>query len=61
MIFYELFHGHENMSHVMCSDCFVGSRMFDGSHIHFSVCNLVCIMSCDTTGCGVMWKSFLLD
>ena len=44
------------MSHVMCHDHFVGSRMIDGSHIHFRVCIencRVCISSLDMIG---HWK-----
>ena len=26
---------YENMAHMMCHDCLVGSQTFDSSHVHF--------------------------
>ena len=51
---------HENMSHMMRCDCFVGSQTFDSSHVQFRVHVWVHIVSRDTIECGMTWKSIQL-
>ena len=51
---------HDNLSHVMCHDCLIGSQMFDGSCVHSRGHVRVHVVSCDTIECGVMWNSIQL-
>ena len=48
------------MSQMMCHDDFIGSRMFDSSHIHNRVHIRVHVVGYDMTGCGMMWNSIRL-
>ena len=43
-----------------CCNCFIGSQMFHGSHVHFRVHIRVHDASRDMIEHGMMWNSILL-